>query len=158
MRSNRISRIYKLSARWLQCWLLGLPDLRKSVNTIIFTQYWLIYINNILKTCMCSLLHSLLRAHYTGIARYILSPRGNWTPETRNRTQRRHVTSRGQNQMSTQPCGSRPPYRVGRTLDMTWTVYGRRRGQVLVAGDDVSRKHDRRSFVPSWLESRRDTG
>ena len=44
---------------------------------------------------MCSLLHSLLRARYTGIARYILSPRGNRTPETRNHTQRRHVTSRG---------------------------------------------------------------
>ena len=51
---------------------------------------------------MCSLLHSLLRARYTGITRYILSPRGNRIPETRNYTQRRHVTSRGQNQMSTQ--------------------------------------------------------
>ena len=49
VRSNRIPRIYKLGARWLQCWLLGLPDLRKSINTIIFTQDWLIYINNILK-------------------------------------------------------------------------------------------------------------
>jgi len=49
VRSNHIPRIYKLGARWLQCWLLGLPDLRKSINTIIFTQDWLIYINNILK-------------------------------------------------------------------------------------------------------------